>query len=608
MPTGPASGVLVLDVDVKHSADGEDSLLALQREHSALPDTVEALTPTGGRHVWFQYPSGTDIRNSAGHLGPGLDIRGNGGYVILPGSGINGHRYEWEGSSDPDEGVEIAKPPGWLVELAASRARSTKQPKDTEPEIPSGQRNNRLTSLAGAMRQAGLEVSEIADALLIVNENRCKPPLPRAEVLGIAESIGRYAKGNVPQAIDAMFRDTPDSEVPEAPQPGRGVPSRAELVPTPEEIHGAALAPTCIVKDYLYADLAQIAAPGGTGKTTLLLHEAARVALGRPVWGMEVETPGWTLFVTAEDSRERLLARLRHIADAMDLGAEERDHVFDSVLFWDVTGLGAKLVRAHDGNIDSTALADRIAERFENDPPAVLVFDPMVSFGASEAAVNDNEQALVTAARRLIRRLGCCVRYVHHTGKANARNGVMDQYAGRGGSALPDGSRMTAVLHPWTPQHGDALPGDWMPHPDISVLMLERPKLSYSPPNRPRIWIKRHGWRFTHLIDDPDTAIPPRQRRADAVEEFLRLEVMFGQVPDVTGAQVDPMTGYWTAKKLSRNEKVQGLLKLTQNQIERAVDDLKDDGRVVDRDLPAQLRHGQRQTHLFPLRLERSDA
>jgi hypothetical protein len=47
--------------------------------------------------LFFVYPKGQDIRNSAGKLGPGLDIRGAGGYVILPPSGHpSGGRYEWE--------------------------------------------------------------------------------------------------------------------------------------------------------------------------------------------------------------------------------------------------------------------------------------------------------------------------------------------------------------------------------------------------------------------------------------------------------------------------------------------------------------------------------
>jgi len=62
--------------------------------------------------------------------------------------------------------------------------------------------------------------------------------------------------------------------------------------------------------------VAQVVAPGGTGKTTLLLYEAAMIALGAPLWGLRIEQPGWTLFVTAEDRREHLVAHLREIVAA----------------------------------------------------------------------------------------------------------------------------------------------------------------------------------------------------------------------------------------------------------------------------------------------------
>ena len=121
----------------------------------------------------------------------------------------------------------------------------------------------------------------------------------------------------------------------------------------------------------------------------------------------------------------------------MDLDAQERAAAILGVRVWDVTGEAVKLVRAADGNVILTGLADAIAAAYQADPPAVVLFDPMVSFGASEGLVNDNEQGVITAARRIVKGLDCCVRVVHHTGKGNARERTLDQYSGRGGSALP---------------------------------------------------------------------------------------------------------------------------------------------------------------------------
>ena len=74
-----------------------------------------------------------------------------------------------------------------------------------------------------------------------------------------------------------------------------------------------------------------------------------------------------------------------------------------------------------------------------------------MSFGVGEARINDAEQGLIESMRIFRHYLGCCVQGVHHTGKANARDKALDQYAGRGGSALSDGARMIAVMQPLDP-------------------------------------------------------------------------------------------------------------------------------------------------------------
>jgi hypothetical protein len=88
--TGRDSGIVVLDVD---GDDGYESLRALERAHEPLPRTASVKTPRGGSHYWFAYRG--EIPNSAGRLGRGIDVRGEGGYVLAPPSvGANGNRFE----------------------------------------------------------------------------------------------------------------------------------------------------------------------------------------------------------------------------------------------------------------------------------------------------------------------------------------------------------------------------------------------------------------------------------------------------------------------------------------------------------------------------------
>ncbi|ASV83025.1 bifunctional DNA primase/polymerase, N-terminal family protein (plasmid) [Ochrobactrum quorumnocens] len=95
VPTGAPIGAWVLDIDPKHG--GDETLAALEAQHGALPATLTAETTSGGRHYFFRHRQG--VRNR-GALGSGVDVRGDGGYVIAAGSVPDNlaplsHRVDW---------------------------------------------------------------------------------------------------------------------------------------------------------------------------------------------------------------------------------------------------------------------------------------------------------------------------------------------------------------------------------------------------------------------------------------------------------------------------------------------------------------------------------
>ncbi len=266
------------------------------------------------------------------------------------------------------------------------------------------------------------------------------------------------------------------------------------------EMQKARLSPRCIVEGYLYADVAALIAPGSTGKTTMALHEAACIALGLPLWGLSVRTPGPVLMVTAEDRREYLVARLREIGAALGLDAAQMDRVRNDVRIDDRTTNLRRLTAVVADTVAATRLAHEIvaACRREGFAPVLVQFDPMVSFGIGEARVNDCEQGLIEAARVIGNGLDSCVRFVHHSGKANARERAVDQYAGRGGSALADGCRMVHVMEALTPDDVAKITGCELDDHE-SAFALHRPKISYAPPQRAAIYVKRRGYEFRVL-------------------------------------------------------------------------------------------------------------
>jgi putative DNA primase/helicase len=113
MPTGMVTEMFVVDLDIK--GDGLQLFADLCEQHGGVPVTWTAITPSGGRHLFFRYPQDRHIRNSAGKLGAGIDMRGQGGYVILsPSRRHDGAAYSWDISG---EDVDIAQAPGWLLDL-----------------------------------------------------------------------------------------------------------------------------------------------------------------------------------------------------------------------------------------------------------------------------------------------------------------------------------------------------------------------------------------------------------------------------------------------------------------------------------------------------------
>ncbi len=109
------SGVVVLDVDPRNG--GDEALAALETRHGPLPATWRVLTGGGGEHVFFRHP-GNPVNNAKGRLGPGLDLKADGGYVVAPPSEhMSGQRYALSIDHHPDE-VPLADAPDWLLATA----------------------------------------------------------------------------------------------------------------------------------------------------------------------------------------------------------------------------------------------------------------------------------------------------------------------------------------------------------------------------------------------------------------------------------------------------------------------------------------------------------
>src|SRR6185437_2717375 len=121
IPTGAENGFWVVEADTK-AGHGKDGIAALQALIGAQPwpATLQAISPSGSVHYYFQYPEGMEVKNSASKIAAGVDMRGEGGMVLAPPSVRDDGIYQWRNAGTP-----IAVAPPWLLALVTEQPRNT---------------------------------------------------------------------------------------------------------------------------------------------------------------------------------------------------------------------------------------------------------------------------------------------------------------------------------------------------------------------------------------------------------------------------------------------------------------------------------------------------
>ncbi len=379
MPTGAASGLLAVDIDPRNG--GDKALAELKAEHGRLPDTAEQITGGGGRHIIFRHP-GIPVPKA---LAPGIDLKGDGGYIVVPLSiHPNGRPYRWDGPKGRNALLSPAEMPSWLRERIAAAGhggtRSKPVAEIAEKWIP-GNRNNLLTSLAGKIRRCGLSPQAIEAALLVENSQRC-PPLSDDEVTSIARSVGRYE-----------------------PPPNKAL-RRPEIV-TLSEVEARAV--SWLWDPYLaFGTLAMLSGDPGAGKTFLSLAIAGAVTVGRAPYSGEPCEPLHVLYLSLENNPEYVV---RPRFDSLG-GDPDRFHLLRGSIIGDGERADRSSIRLSDVQFLGDALHETRA-RF-------VIVDPIQSYlGAEVDAHRANEtRPVLDGLSRLAEEHDCCILLVRHLSKA----------------------------------------------------------------------------------------------------------------------------------------------------------------------------------------------
>jgi hypothetical protein len=418
--TGTASNLLVLDIDPRNGGDA--SLVQLEQELGHIPPTLTTRTGGGGQHFIFDVKK--EISCKPNWL-PGIDRKGDGGYVLLPPSNHVRGVYSWANDLDP------IKPPAWLLErlgfddpLRDRRDRSTFTIEDPQsvirraqayvdkvPGAAEGERNDAAFRLAGHLFAfEELADPEIFDLLSSWNA-RCQPPLEDKELWQCAQSAKTNGKPREPKG-ESNTNGKAKSKGASKPRQPPGLEAKlvraADIEPEKTEWlwHNR----------FPIGSLVDIQGDPGNGKSTLLIDIAARITRG-DVLPFEIvlgeRVPRGVIVMTAEDSAAKTIVP-RLIAAGADLS---KVHFLQAV-----TIVGEEGERVVALPLDVPAIERAIGAV----DAALLIIDPYeahVADGIDTNANTDNRRCL-TPVVRMAETTGCVPALVRHLNKKSGQSAL----------------------------------------------------------------------------------------------------------------------------------------------------------------------------------------
>lgn len=422
------SGMVVVDVD---GPAGAEALARLEAINSAIPSTLKVQTPRGPghTHIWLQ---GT-ARSTVGKLGPKIDTRGEGGYVLVPPSQTAQGAYEYVG-----EDTDIAEAPAWLLAALAGSSEGHEAPADLETNLPQniqralaylaaskpaieGQGGDLQTfQVAAGVRDFGIS-EEVALKLLQEHFNpRCVPLWADEDLAAKVHHAYSYAQNEAgaygdTQSSQETFAhiaaDSPDNAIPDNAHRGR-----FRLM---DETEMANVKPSrWLIRDVIQEkSLALMYGKFESYKSFLALDLALTLAAGVEGWGSPARDPVPVVYAPSEGQVGLALQRKP---------AWRFSHNIEGTLpFYSFDDVPSVASDADMVDFIETIRAKRVK-------PALVVIDTVAN---SMTGLDEDTRGFgvfIDRMKGLRKALGCAILAVHHVGKDAGRGP-------RGGNALPAG-------------------------------------------------------------------------------------------------------------------------------------------------------------------------
>lgn len=440
-PTGAKTGWWVLDIDTDETKgkQGLQSLQSMGHDLSELMDTAVNRTASGGYHILFRFDPDRPVTNARGRLPQHIDVRGEGGYVIMSGSRLaDGRAYEWV--NPPDEiGVDDA--PEWLMEAI----KGPTQPADVLDFNTAAKAGSTVVERVLAA-QPGTWHERTRDLVARMVAEGASDETIRAIAPGFTEAGYTHAQTIAEFMTHARTArekwghkaKEPTASNLEPPKPSNErkrltILSRADMRDRepPEYLIDEVITERSVMAIY---------GPSGSLKSFAAIDLGMAVAHGLPWQGRDVKQ-GAVVYVTGEGT-----SQIGHRLDAWDIanGTEGFDAPFHLI------PLGVPIS-------DPTWVSNLIADIEEAGiAPVMIWLDTLArTFGQGDENSQKDMNAYVAGVDRLRDTFGAVIGIVHHTGKDSDKGlrGSSALYAAMDTVIRTDRKGMTVTLKNQQP-HG----------------------------------------------------------------------------------------------------------------------------------------------------------